>query len=241
MNCSAWRVACILASMRSPWVLPGPSRYGEKPLNRTTLRIRTILLAVTLIGGAAAQAAATPLKMTYTVEASASPGLYDYDFWLTLDNNDGSWLPGQEWDWIIFGDNNGAGDYPSFDPNGGADYLGSTWVTATFDYPIDRVDSTTGQHNGPHLQIGTEHFAQLPGWSPTAIGQYLSWSGSSSQFIPEGQLRWSALMTKDTPAVSFAIAEHVPDSASTMPILFFALSAIGMAARRTRRAEQERH
>ena len=62
-------------------------------------------------------AVAAPLTMTYIVH-SVGAGMYQYDFSLTLDNHDGTWSPGnpqEQWDWIMFGDNNEINNYPGFD------------------------------------------------------------------------------------------------------------------------------
>ena len=201
---------------------------------RAMIGIRTFLLVAALIGGVAVQATATPITMTYTVEASATPGLYDYDFKLTLDNNDGLWVSGQQWDWIVFGDNDSADSYQSFDTNGGIGG-GYDWTFASFDSPITSPTFSGGGHNGPTLGIGAN--VLLPGWTPTAVGEFLSWSGSSSVLIVDGQLRWSALQTTGTPFVDFAVAKQVgglvsvPDATSTLG-LFIGVALLGFVAQR---------
>ena len=56
-------------------------------------------LALGLATGAAH--ADSPLDLSYSVSLG-SDGLYDYNFTLTLDNHDGSWIAGQGWGWITF-------------------------------------------------------------------------------------------------------------------------------------------
>ncbi len=53
---------------------------------------------------AASFSGATPLRLEYSVE-DLGTGLFQYEFSLILDNNDGSWFSGQGFNWIIFGDN----------------------------------------------------------------------------------------------------------------------------------------
>src|SRR4028119_2334203 len=57
-------------------------------------------------------AQAASLNLNYTIE-SLTDGWYNYSFQLKVDNTDNSYVPGQAWRWIVFGDgstqNNGEG------------------------------------------------------------------------------------------------------------------------------------
>ena len=129
-----------------------------------------------------AAAGASPLRFDYSVRDIGS-GLYDYEFRLILDNNDDSWVAGQGWQWIVFGDN--PDGYDAASPL--TDFTGDT-----SDLPIGPYDSygtTTGavDHAGPTLEFRV-HF-----WTPTAVGQYLHWSGTSTANLGQGELLISTI------------------------------------------------
>jgi hypothetical protein len=149
------------------------------------------ILAIGLLG-VSAVATATPLRLDYQL-AALGGGQYQYDFSLVLDNNDGSWTSGQEWDWIIFGSNDSSDSFNSFDTNG-AGAGGINWTTLSFSAPITSTSWSSGGYNGPTLNLSSNNVL-LPGWSPTAIGQSLTWSGTSSIYIPNGDMKWSSLVT----------------------------------------------
>jgi hypothetical protein len=137
---------------------------------------RLTALAAALACGAAAPALAVPLTMEYAKTAIGG-GLFQYDFTLTLDNHDGSWVAGQEWDWIVFGDQ-----------------LGWTWNTLSFDAPISAITMSYGGHAGPVLALATSSVV-LPGWNPAALGDALSWSGTSTTNVADGALKWSSVIS----------------------------------------------
>lgn len=153
---------------------------------------------------------AAPLTMQYQVNPIGG-GLYQYDFTLTLDDHDSSWLAGQEWDWIIFGQNDSGDNYNGFDPDGSGAAT-PDWATLSFSAPITGVTTSYGGYNGPTLEISGS--VTLPGWNPAAVGEFLSWSGTSSLLIPNGELYWSAINTKDTPLVFDELAVAVSGPAA---------------------------
>ena len=99
---------------------------------------------------------ATPLSLEYGI-TDLGGGLYDYQFDLTLDNNDSSWVLGQSFNWIIFGDAASGSSSPL------TDFVGDTG-----DLPIGPfLDYYTsfGGHNGPNLLDSS-----FTGWIPSAVG-----------------------------------------------------------------------
>jgi hypothetical protein len=121
---------------------------------------------------------ASPLRLEYSVTDLGS-GLYDYEFDLILDNNDGTWVSGQAWGWLIFGDDLSESPLTDFigDPN---DLPAGPW---------DEYGFTSGEgHNGPTLYGTSDIF-----WKPSLIGETLSWSGTSTADLAEGDLLFSTL------------------------------------------------
>jgi hypothetical protein len=199
-------------------------------MNKRPFLIGTVAAVITAASLLAAQA--TPLRLDYTVNASG--GGYFYDFKLSLDNHDGTFAPGQGWDWIIFGDT------PS-----GLSVINDFAVTpGTFPIgPFSGLGSSGGGHNGPT-------FVPVVGayWTPAAIGDFLHWSGTSSGFLGDGQLLFSSFVVNGGAAqVSFEVAHRVasldlggsaspavPDGGSTLALLGGALTGLGFVRGRFR-------
>ncbi|QOJ00124.1 MAG: hypothetical protein HRU70_06335 [Phycisphaeraceae bacterium] len=149
-------------------------------------------------------ASAQPLEMTYSV-SDADGGLYRYEFALTLTNSDGSWVPGQGFGWVIFGDrqqdispiNDFVGD-PSYLPVG----------------PFECYSGSGGFHNGPTFCIGrfvNDQF-ELAYWVPESVGESLVWAGTSSVDVPEGEMLWSNLLAIGGAGVNeFIVARRIDD------------------------------
>jgi hypothetical protein len=152
---------------------------------------------------------AAPISMSYK-KTSGHDGLYLYDFRLTLDNSDGSWMLGQWWDWIMFGDNDAGGNYRGFDPDGDtASEPPPYWSTISADPVIHHFGNSVGGHNGPSLFFSM--YVGSNGWMPTVIGENINWSGSSVIDIPDGGMMWSALVTNPRANyIEFAVANRVP-------------------------------
>ena len=71
-----------------------------KKSGATIMKFRSLLLGASAAAGAAfltAPASATPFTVYYDVTDLG--GSYQYDIDVVLDNNDGSWSSGQEFDW----------------------------------------------------------------------------------------------------------------------------------------------
>ena len=133
---------------------------------------------------------ATPLTMS--VDTTNLGGSYVYDFTLILDNHDNSWVSGNQWDWIVFGDNDYDNNYNGFDMNGGL-AGGIDWTTLSSSSHIDSITTTVGVHNGPTLAISSNSVV-LPGWLPTFVGDSISWTGTSSVHIASDEMVWSSLI-----------------------------------------------
>lgn len=134
-------------------------------------------------------AVASPLSLSYDV-TDLGTGLFDYNFFLTLDNADDSWDRGESWDWLTFGDSatnapKKLGPYnPTRDP-----LLG--FVGDMADLPVGPwtdYNYSSGGHNGPTLVNFNG------GWMPTALNETLTWSGTYTEFVGQGDLLFSTLL-----------------------------------------------
>lgn len=147
-------------------------------------------------------AQATPLRLDYSVTDLG--GSYQYDFTMTVDNNDGSFVAGQEFDWFIIGDTkNGIGLFPEQ----------SAFFTSI---PAGFIsDQSSGAHNGPTLGFGSTFI--LPGWAP-ALGDSLEFTGVSSLLVSDGDLFWSHIQGSNFPAFAdYEVANQINVSAVPLP------------------------
>ena len=161
--------------------------------------MRAIVAAIA-VAGLGVVAAAQPLKMTYSVTPQ-SGGLYEYEFRLTLTNEDGSWAPGQGFGWIIFGD-----AQAQLSPIN--DFVGDESDLPVGPFPC--YSGSGGFHNGPTFCVVEQEppFSFLY-WRPTEIGESLEWSGTSATAVEEGQMLWSSLITDGgANPIYFAVAQR---------------------------------
>ncbi|MGO9430885.1 choice-of-anchor D domain-containing protein [Rhodoblastus sp.] len=171
------------------------TRVSNFPRGRTVAFVAALGLGVGLMP----DGQATPLALDYSIFSGPSSGEYTYDFSLILNNNDRSWIPGQNFNGIIFG------DQPFPGPSNLTDF--SINPTSFPVGPFTNLLVASLDHNGPiFLESGPFSFG--PGWVPSAVGDTLAWSGTSTAFLPQGQLLFSNLLGTGVLA-NFAVADLV--------------------------------
>jgi hypothetical protein len=145
-----------------------------------------------LLGGAGEGLADAPLTLEYVVTDLG--GAFQYDFTLRLDNNDGTWRPGQGFGWLVFGDER--------DDNS---FFRHFQVTSGFPVgPWDHQEFTCGFHNG--ISFGPPTTT----WVPSAIGDSLEWSGTVAYFLDQGELLFSSIITSGgAHIIEFEVANNV--------------------------------
>jgi hypothetical protein len=173
------------------------------------------ILISLFVSACASAAMASPLDLSYSI-ADTGSGFFEYDFTLTLDDHDNSWVAGQDFNWITFGD-----------ATSSASPL-TNFVGDVAPAPFTSFSASSGYHNGPTLLSTANNFA---GWAPTAVGDSLSWSGSSSAFLGQGQLLFSNLIGSGVHA-DFEVATLAVPEPSTYALMFAGLGAMGFLARR---------
>jgi hypothetical protein len=191
-------------------------KVGKKMKN-TVVRL---LAGLALFAMYVATAQATPLRMDYSV-TDLGGGLYDYEFQLVLDNNDGTWSAGQGWRWIIFGDTPVA-------PSPLSNFVGDL-----NDLPIGPYTTygfSFGAHNGPDLSFVLDY------WVPTGVGDFLAWSGASDANLVQGDLLFSTIAgtLNNGVAANFEVAnriESVPAPA-TLALMGLGLAGFGFARKK---------
>jgi hypothetical protein len=180
-------------------------------------------------------ALAYPLQLQYSI-TNLDAGQYRYDFKLSVDGTDGSWKPGQQFDWIVFGDRQGSYGAPSgFCP---VDCWTSKIIPNITGLDEGFTGNTSGGgHQGPMLSYGPSG-PVLPGWQPADAGAFTDWSYLSDIYLPQGQLYFSALVRSDwTIPDGFYLAQQVgakvPEP-SSIALAGLALSGLILQRRRRR-------
>jgi len=154
---------------------------------------------------------ASPFRLDYTTTDLG--GSYEYDFTLTVDNNDNSYVSGQGWGWFIFGDQMNA-------PSPIADFV----LTSAAPAPWTYLTGSSGYHNGPTFA------PVLSYWTP-ALGDVLTWSGTSATRVQQGGLLFSTLATSPFnpgAAASFAVANDLGNTPASVPDASHSLVLLGI-------------
>lgn len=174
--------------------------------------------AVSLLGLTGIASAQTPLELGYDV-TDLGGGVFQYDFVLVNTNTSGTWSAGQNFDWIIFGDAAGG-------PSNLTGFVGDPGSLTGTPWADEGFTSSSGGHNGPTL---LDFNNGLLGWVPGFVGDSVSWSGTSTANLGQGELLWSNLVGSGVHA-DFAVATLVPVPASSLM-----LGVAGLAIIRRRR------
>ena len=161
---------------------------------------------------------ATPLKLEYSTSPTAT-GLYEYHFILTLDNHDNSFVLGQDWDWLLFG------DLPASYTSPLADFQ----MTSAVPLPWTslKFSDSSGVPHADNVPTFLDH--PNPGWTPV-LGDQLTWSGTSATYLRDGQLLFSTLDGSGVLA-HLEVARHLnPPPPMPVPDSGHALTMLGLAA-----------
>jgi hypothetical protein len=162
-------------------------------------------------------AQAASLNLNYTVE-NLKDGWFNYSFQLKVDNADNSYVPGQAWHWIIFGDVKGKVD----DKGNYVDDKGNYFTKSIFPNWVGDLSKSSpwiigfsnswGHHNGPTLWGNPSNGEPpvLAWWTPSDVNDYLYWSGKSTAKVPQGELLFSTLgILNGATIADFKVANQV--------------------------------
>lgn len=171
-----------------------PINSAFKFLHNTIMLIAGLSLSTGLLFSPSAKA--SPLSLYYTV-TDVGTNSYYYNFYLVLDNNDGSWLSKQNFNWIIFGDS--SSNSPIID------FVGDPALLPIG--PFTFYSHSNGSHNGPTLIVfPTDYTYDTAGWVPNKVSDSLHWAGTSSTLVAEGQLTFSVMMGTSINNADFEVA-----------------------------------
>ncbi|UYV13665.1 MAG: hypothetical protein NCW75_05120 [Phycisphaera sp.] len=134
------------------------------------------------------------LTLEYTVEDLG--GTFEYEFFL---NTDGGWASGMGWRWFIWGDCVGPCTSPLTD-----------WVGDPGSLPVGPwtgYSSSSGGHNGPTFS------GVLDYWIPADGSEELTWKGTSSADLAQGELLFSTIAgtVGGAQAADYQVADRLED------------------------------
>jgi hypothetical protein len=193
------------------------------------IRITKRLALAAAASALSCAAYATPFRLEYTV-SNHTGGTYRYDFQLILDNNDGSWVPGQQFDWLVLGQHPST----STDSEGAIGFV--QWLPLPNNFAAFQQ---AGNPAGPALRYGTAE-DETPGYAPTALNQTLSFAMIARNYLGQGELLWSNLYGWEADGSELAfvqgetavLATPVP---AALPLFASVLGIGGMLGYRRRR------
>jgi len=151
-----------------------------------------------------ALASSLPFAMNATVSASGDKWRYDFSIFPTTEWEANANLPTpviNSLAWIIVGAAYAPGEPCGFECNYFTRSMGPQYFFGEFhDYvtpvmplpaPFTEFAYTLGSDNGPTL---SSNFAVLDLWTPTGMGDSLDFALIANRLIPQGDMRWSALV-----------------------------------------------
>ncbi|MEO1008053.1 MAG: GC-type dockerin domain-anchored protein [Planctomycetota bacterium] len=158
-------------------------------------------LAITSMLAMSGLAAAQSLELEYTV-TDIGGGQFEYEFFLTPDDG---WAAGMAWRWFIFGDEprDAAGE-PGETPL--TDFVGD--LSSLPIGPWTGYGTTGGSHNGPNLAPVLDY------WTPASADETLTWKGTSTADLGQGEMLFSTIAGTLGGAVAadFAVATRIEDA-----------------------------
>jgi len=157
---------------------------------------------------------------TVLIKDDPTPGMYDYQFQLIEKNLTGDWQPGQGYGGIVFGD-------VLHGPSGIADF---SLVSVNPSTPWNTLNLATfdGFHNGPIFAPFVDQDLNPIFWYPTAIGDTLSWTGTSAN--RDLSLTFSTIFTDGATAANFQPFVYLPEPSPMVLALVVGVVALGGAA-----------
>ncbi len=133
-----------------------------------------------------------PLKLEYTVTPQPATSNFKYDFALKVDNSGNTYAAGQGWGFIVFGH-----DVANVSPS-----LTAFSATTAAPSPFTSFGTTSSGYSLTPL-FGTY-------WQPATVSSQITWSGTSTADVPQGQLLFDAFTaTGGASSFSNAIATRL--------------------------------